>query len=182
MVKGIEQMPYLPVLEWGLILLPLAFHALYGVKLALESKPNVRSYTFTRNWMYTLQRVTGLIAFAFILYHLYELWFQRVTGKLPPDQFYTPLCVNRRSTVGPVPVVALVYIIGIAASVFHFANGLWGFCFSWGITVSRRAQQAAATVFGIVGLIVFLLGANTAIYFATGARFALPGSLFGASP
>src|SRR5262245_8288015 len=74
MVKGIEQMPYLAFLEWGLILLPLAFHAIYGVKLALSSKPNVGSYPFGGNWMYTLQRVTGLLAFAFIAYHLYELW------------------------------------------------------------------------------------------------------------
>ncbi len=180
MVEGINHMPYLWALEGGLILLPLAFHAIYGVKLALESKPNVGRYSFTRNWMYTLQRVTGLLAFAFIGYHLYELWFQKVTGKLAPDQFYTTLCATMASTVGPVPVVALVYILGIAASVFHFANGLWGFCFSWGITVSRRAQRMAATVFGIIGLIVFFLGANTAIYFATGARFAFTGSLSGA--
>lgn len=179
MVKGIDHMPYLPVLEIGLILLPLLFHAGYGVFLALESKPNVGKYTFSRNWMYTLQRVTGLLAFAFIAYHLYELWFQKVSGKLAPDQFYTTLCANMSSTVGPVPVVALVYILGIAASVFHFANGLWGFCFSWGITVSRRSQRVAATVFGLVGLVVFLLGANTAIYFATGARW--PAAIFGSS-
>lgn len=180
MVKGINHMPYLPVLETGLILLPLAFHALYGVKLALEGKPNVGSYTFTRNWMYTLQRVTGLLAFAFISYHLYELWGQKVAGKLGPDQFYTTLCANMSSTVGQVPVVALVYILGIAASVFHLANGLWGFCFSWGITVSRRSQQLAATAFGLVGLIVFFLGANTALYFATGARFAIGAPAAGA--
>jgi succinate dehydrogenase/fumarate reductase cytochrome b subunit (b558 family) len=182
MVKGIGSMPYVLFVELGAILLPLTFHALYGIKLALESKPNIGTYTFTRNWMYTLQRVTGLLAFAFIGYHLYELWFQKVSGKLAPEQFYTTLCASLSSTVGPVPVVALIYILGIAASVFHFANGLWGFCFSWGITVSRRSQQMAAAVFGIVGLVLFFLGANTAIYFATGARFALPGSLFGASP
>lgn len=181
MVKGIDHMPYLPVMEVGLILLPLAFHALYGVKLAFDSKPNARSYTFSRNWMYTLQRVTGIIAFFFIIFHLYEYWGQKVAGKLAPDQFYTALCANMSSTVGPVPVVALAYIIGIAAAVFHFANGLWGFCFSWGITVSRRAQQASATAFGLLGLAVFLLGANTAIYFATGARFDLR-TLIGASP
>jgi succinate dehydrogenase/fumarate reductase cytochrome b subunit (b558 family) len=180
MVKGINHMPYLPVLETGLILLPLAFHALYGVKLALEGKPNLGSYTFTRNWMYTLQRVTGLLAFAFISYHLYELWGQKVAGKLGPDQFYTTLCANMSSTVGQVPVVALVYILGIAASVFHLANGLWGFCFSWGITVSRRSQQLAATAFGLLGLIVFFLGANTALYFATGARFAIGAPAAGA--
>lgn len=179
MVGGINHMPFLPVLEVGLILLPLAFHALYGVKLALESKPNVGRYAFSRNWMYTLQRVTGLLAFAFIVYHLYELWFQKVTGRLGPEQFYTALCADLSSTTASIPIIALVYIFGIAASVFHFANGLWGFCFSWGITVSRQAQRSAAIVFGLLGLVVFLLGANTAVYFATGARFTFSGSLAG---
>lgn len=178
-VAGINHMPYLPILEWGAILLPLLFHAGYGIKLALESKPNVGRYTFSRNWMYTLQRVTGLLAFAFICFHLYEYWGQKMSGKLAPEQFYPQLCANMSSTVGPVPVVALIYVLGIAACVFHFANGLWGFFFSWGITVSRRSQQLAATVFGVLGVIIFLLGANTAIYFATGSRF--PGLLFGAS-
>jgi succinate dehydrogenase/fumarate reductase cytochrome b subunit (b558 family) len=171
-VADIGHMPYLPIVETAGILLPLAFHAFYGIKLALEAKPNVGHYTFARNWMYTLQRVTGLIAFAFICYHLWEYWAQKVLGKLATDQFYPTLCANMSSTVKGVPIIALVYIFGIAAAVFHFANGLWGFCFSWGITVSRRSQRLAATVFGLVGLAVFAIGANTAIYFATGSRIA----------
>jgi len=174
MVSEINRMPYLIAIELGLILLPLAFHALYGIKLALESKPNVGRYTFSRNWMYTLQRVTGILAFLFIGFHLYEYWGHKLMGKLSPDGFYSALCANMSSTIGGVPVVALIYVLGIAASVFHFSNGLWGFCFSWGITISRRAQQMAATAFGILGLLIFLLGANTAIYFATGARVTLP--------
>jgi succinate dehydrogenase/fumarate reductase cytochrome b subunit (b558 family) len=174
-VAAISHMPYLLLLEAG-ILLPLAFHALYGVKLALEGKPNVGAYTYSRNWMYTLQRVTGILAFAFIAFHLWEYWFQKVLGKMTAEQFYPALCANMSSTMKGVPVVALVYILGIAASVFHFANGLWGFCFSWGITVSKRSQQAAATVFGLLGIIIFLLGANTAIYFATDSLF--PGRPF----
>lgn len=177
-VSDISHMPYLPLLEAG-ILLPLLFHAGYGVKLALEGKPNVGAYTYSRNWMYTLQRTTGVIAFAFIAYHLYEYWFQKVAGRVESDQFYPMLCANMSSTWHQVPVIALIYIIGIAAAVFHFANGLWGFCFSWGITVSRRSQQMAATVFGLVGLALFLLGANTAIYFATDSVF--PNQLFGSS-
>jgi succinate dehydrogenase/fumarate reductase cytochrome b subunit (b558 family) len=174
-VAEIGHMPYLPVLELGLILLPLAFHALYGVKLVLEGKPNVGSYTFSRNWMYTVQRVTGVLAFAFIGFHLWEYWGQKVLGRITPDQFYPRLCANMASTTFGIPLLALVYILGVAACVFHFANGLWGFCFSWGITISRRAQRGAAVVFGVAGLAVFLLGANTAIYFATGAAF--PGTL-----
>jgi succinate dehydrogenase / fumarate reductase cytochrome b subunit len=41
--------------------------------------------------------------------------------------------------------------------------------------VSRRAQATAAWVFGLAGLVIFLLGANTVLYFATGAK------LFGAA-
>jgi succinate dehydrogenase / fumarate reductase cytochrome b subunit len=181
MVGEINRMPYLPVLEWGLILIPLFFHAFYGIYLALQGKPNVGAYAYSRNWMYTLQRVTGILAFAFIAFHLWELWFQKQMGKMEPDQFYSTLCAHMSSTIGPVPVYALAYILGIAACVFHFANGLWGFCFSWGITVSRRTQQIAATAFGLLGIFVFLLGANTAIYFATGARVALPAPIFGAA-
>lgn len=170
-VSGISHMPYLPVLEWGAILLPLMFHAGYGIKLALEGKPNVGRYTYSRNWMYALQRVTGVLALLFILFHLYEYWWQKQIGKLAAEQFYPQLCANMSSTMGGVPVVALVYVLGIAACVFHFANGLWGFAFSWGLTVSRRSQRLAAVVLGVLGLLVFILGANTAVYFATGSRF-----------
>ncbi len=172
-VAGINHMPFLPVLEWALILLPLAFHAGYGVKLAFAGKPNVGGYTYSRNWMYTLQRVTGLIAFLFILFHLYEYWWQKMSGKLAVEQFYPALCQNMASAVGPVPVTALIYAVGISACVFHFANGLYGFCFSWGITSSRSSQQQAATVFGLVGVAVLLLGLTTVAYFATGLR--IPG-------
>jgi succinate dehydrogenase / fumarate reductase cytochrome b subunit len=166
-VAGIGSMPWLPALE-ATILLPLLFHAVYGVVIAVRGKPNVGAYTYSRNWMYALQRVTGLLAFAFIVYHLYAFWWQRVIGKMASEQFYPMLQAHLSAHVGPVPLNALVYILGIAACVFHFANGLWGFCFSWGLTVSRRAQQMSAWAFGLVGVLVFVLGADTAVFFATG--------------
>ncbi len=175
-VEDIQAIPYLPVIEAVAVLGPLLFHALYGVKLAFESRPNVGSYPFNRNWMYTAQRVTGLLAFAFIVWHLSTYWYARVTGHLAPEQFYGALCQDLSSAPSGIPVAALAYVFGIAAVVFHLANGLWGFCFSWGITVSRRSQRISATVFGLIGLIVFLLGANTAIYFATGSRVAVFGT------
>lgn len=167
-VREIHHTPYLPMLEWGLILLPLLFHAGYGVKLAFEARHNVTKYSTSRNWAFTLQRITGLLAFLFIGFHLYGFWWKKLMGKMAPEDFYPKLCEQMSSTMGGVPVMSLVYILGIAACVYHFANGLWGFCFSWGITVSKRSQQMAAWVFGIVGAIVFFLGANTIIHFATG--------------
>lgn len=174
-VRDISHMPFVTVIEFAVILLPLLFHTVYGIGIAINGKPNVGQYTYSRNWMYTLQRVSGLVAAVFIVLHLKDYWWPKMMGTMEPSQFYPKLCENMSATTKGVPLMALWYVIGIAACVFHFANGLWGFCFSWGITVSRRSQRMAATVFGLVGLVVFFMGANTAIYFATGED--VPGML-----
>ncbi|MFO0613260.1 MAG: succinate dehydrogenase cytochrome b558 subunit [Polyangiaceae bacterium] len=175
-VADINGLPYLLVIEIALILAPLLFHAGYGVVLALESRPNVGRYTGNRNWMYTAQRATGVLAFAFIGWHLWQFWFQKVSGKMASEQFYGALCEKLSTPIGGVPLTALGYVFGIGAVVFHFANGLWGFCTSWGITPTRRSQRISATVFGVLGAVVFFLGANTAIYFATGSKIAIFGT------
>jgi hypothetical protein len=68
-------------------------------------------------------------------------------------------------------VLAVVYLVGIAASVVHFANGLFTFCFSWGICLTRRSQRLFAAAFGLFGVVVFVMGMQTTLYFATGAQF-----------
>jgi len=174
-VRDIQRTPYLAVLEITLVLLPLLFHGLYGVVLAFEARTNVGAYPFNRNWMYVAQRLTGFLALAFVVWHLGDFWFARWTGRLSSRDFYPVLCERLSTTSHGLPLVALAYIFGIGATVFHFANGLWGFCTSWGITPSRRSQRISATAFGLAGVALFLLGANTAIYFATGARIAILG-------
>jgi succinate dehydrogenase / fumarate reductase cytochrome b subunit len=66
--------------------------------------------------------------------------------------------------------MAVGYLIGIAACVFHFSNGLYGFCFSWGITRSRRGTRLSSLLFGSLGVVLFALAAAIVIYFATGSR------------
>ena len=175
-VKSRAAMPYALILELAFVVLPLAFHALYGVKLSFESRPTVGGYPAQRNWMHFAQRFTGMLAFAFIVWHMSEYWLPRVRGQLDPAMFYPLLCKNLSTTRYGLPLNALGYVFGIAACVFHLANGLWGFCLTWGLTVTTRAQRIAATVFGVLGLLLFAVAANTAIFFATGARLALFGA------
>ena len=174
-VGASQKIPYLPMVEVLFVLLPLAFHGIYGVVLSFESRPNVGVYPYSRNWMYVAQRVSGIGAFAFIVWHVSKYWLDKYKGELAPADFYPALCADLSYSQAGVPIVALAYLLGIAATIFHLANGLWGFFVSWGITVSRRAQRISATVFGVIGLVLFLLGGNTAIYFATGSRFAVFG-------
>lgn len=169
-VGEIQAIPALPLVEILGIFLPLAFHAGYGVSIMLAGKANVGRYPYTRNWLYTLQRVTGLLALVFIALHLYEFRVQKWLFGMRGDAFYSVLSAHLSTTVASIPLWAISYLLGIAAVVFHFANGLWGFCASWGISVSRPAQRRAAWVCGAIGLSLFVLGANTVIFFATGSR------------
>lgn len=173
-VRDISHMPFLVAFEVLGIWIPILFHGLYGIKLALEGRPNNGRYPYSRNWMYTLQRVTGLLAFAFIAYHFWELRVQVGLGRMEKSDFFPHLCATLSATTkSGIPVMAIAYLIGVAACVFHFANGLYGFCFSWGITVSRRATRVGAVVFGLFGIALFVMAANTVIFFATGSRLVL---------
>jgi succinate dehydrogenase/fumarate reductase cytochrome b subunit (b558 family) len=174
-VEDIQALPFLPVIEIFGIFLPLAYHSLYGVFLTLSGKPNALSYKYARNWLYVLQRVTGFVALFFIGYHLFEYRIHKWLFGMRADAFYSSLSEHLSSTAGGVPWVAIFYLTGLAAVVFHFANGLSGFCFSWGVTVTRAAQRRAAILFSFVGATLFLLGAMTVLFFATGSRFSLQG-------
>ena len=170
-VRDINRLPFLPLIEVFGIFLPLAFHALYGVKLAFEARPNVGRYPYSKNWLYVMQRATGLVAFAFIGWHLWEFRIAKLVGKMGTEAFYPTLAEHLSSTVAGVPVEAIVYLVGIAASTFHFANGLATFAMSWGICASKRSQRWALALAAAFGLVVFAMGADTALFFATGARF-----------
>lgn len=169
-----DESPYMTLLEVGLVWLPLLFHAIYGLKVSFEAKSNAGRYPYSANWMFVLQRVTGIVALLFIGYHFWHFRLRLLIGELAAEDVFPELCASLSSTgPGGVPFVALAYLLGVAASAFHLANGLYGFCFSWGITVSRRATRVCAAAFGVFGILLFALGANTVIYFATGARLVL---------
>ncbi|MBT5625356.1 MAG: succinate dehydrogenase, partial [Proteobacteria bacterium] len=59
----------------------------------------------------------------------------------------------------------VVYTIGIVSAIFHFSNGVWGFCVSWGILIGKNAQRNGAIVFAAMGLGLTFLGLATVLEF-----------------
>jgi hypothetical protein len=47
-----------------------------------------------------------------------------------------------------------MYIVGLSACVYHFANGLWTAAISWGLTVSRPAQRRWGFVCAVFGVLL----------------------------
>src|SRR5205085_1898167 len=64
-VKDLQSIPYILFVEIGGIFIPLIYHAVYGLVITVEARPNNLYYPYARNWFYTIQRVTGYACIAF---------------------------------------------------------------------------------------------------------------------
>ncbi len=168
-VDEIQKIPALGVIEVFGILLPLAFHAGYGVVLMREAEPNVDRYPLGKNWLYVAQRVTGVITLLFVLWHLWEIRVQKWLFGMATHSFFPVLSAHLSSTWHGVPLLSLFYLIGVGSAVFHFANGLWGFAASWGLVTTRAAMARVRVAGAALGVLMFLVGEATVLYFATGS-------------
>ncbi len=176
-VHFLHALPFLPLLEIFGIFLPLAFHAIYGLKIALSGESNVTSYPYMDNRRYFLQRLTGYIAFLFIIVHLLKFRFAHIIGWGPefmdpalPDKFEITRnglqAWNIWGLIVPAWLTFTMYWIGLAAACFHFANGIWTFCITWGITIGEQAQRRMGKLCVVIGLALFILGGASLVAFA----------------
>ena len=142
--------PLLPAVEWMFIFIPMLFHAVMGFVIIATGVPNVGSYSYMGNVRYTLQRATAMIAFAFILWHITQLHW--MGAPLGGGQF-DPHHAASSAAVALKPVaITLMYAIGVIATVYHFANGLWSLGITWGLWTSPAAMQRANWLSLAVGL------------------------------
>lgn len=163
-VDRIHDVPFLVAVEWLAIYLPLLFHALYGIAVAVSGRPNADRYSYHKNWAYTAQRVTSIILLFFIAFHVLSMkgvfggaFGERLT--FSPAYFATQTTINHMHAAWWVGWV--VYPIGILAATFHLANGFWTAGITWGLTITRQAQRLWGFV--CVGLFLF----TTACAFGT---------------
>ncbi|MCM2372690.1 succinate dehydrogenase cytochrome b558 subunit [Aporhodopirellula aestuarii] len=159
----------LPLVEWGGIFLPLLFHAILGVWIIKTGKSNLGNYKFTGNKRYTWQRWTGLIAFVFLMFHVLHLhgWFHfgpwlAVMKPLGFAQFYPYNAASSLALAMDQWAWGLFwpafYLIGVWATVFHLANGLWTAGITWGLWISPAAQERATKVCVAFGVLLAVIG------------------------
>jgi len=165
-IDVINNLPFLIWIEISIIYIPLLFHSFVGIYITQVAKLNVIRYRYPRNWMYVLQRVTGAVVFVFLIYHMGttvapKLWYGHHLFEAAP--FLIDVMNQEFATW----TGRTIYLVGILSATFHFANGLWAFCISWGIIVGPRAQRNASIVFMLFG------GALTVLGFATVLEFSL---------
>lgn len=165
-VADLQSIPYIIFVEIGGIFIPLIYHAVYGLVITWEMRPNNLAYPYPRNWFYTIQRITGMILFVFITFHVLNFRFGLIPGLNTisvadhPDQAFYVV----RSEFMNVWIFA-VYVIGITATVWHLANGIWLFMVDWGIAIGARAQRLTGYACVAFGAFLLAVGINAAAAF-----------------
>jgi len=150
-IHFLQSLPFVVFFEITFIAIPILYHAGYGIFVTVSGRTNLSSYPYTQNFLYTLQRISGGIALIYIAYHVYET---RLVNAL----YGTEISFARMQEIMANPIIFWFYVIGLAAVCFHFSNGLWGFCVSWGITVSEKAQRHVGIASAALGLLIFIVG------------------------
>jgi succinate dehydrogenase / fumarate reductase cytochrome b subunit len=154
-----ENLPFRYLLEIFVIFLPIIFHAVYGIYITFQATNNVSRYGYFRNWMFLLQRVTGIITLIFISWHVWETRIAAAFG-------WAEVNFDMMANILDNPIMIGFYLIGVISAIFHFANGLWSFLVSWGITVSPRSQLFATYLTIGVFLALSIVAVRTIMAFA----------------
>ena len=146
--QELQTIPFRLIVEWGGIFLPMLFHGGYGIYIWLRGKSNVSAYPWVGNWLYAAQRYTGLIAFAYIGWHLYtERWLTHGRST------YANVAADMRN-----PWYLMFFVVGVLASSFHLGVGIWNFLCKWGLAATVKAQQAAGKFGALVGVAFSIVG------------------------
>ncbi len=164
-VRFLNSLPLVRILEWVFIFLPLLYHGLYGIYIWIRGKSNLVYYPWSGNWMYTIQRYTGLFAFVYIAQHVMR---QRFMGISLPENPGAAFAKVQHELANP--WMLAFYIIAMIAICWHFAYGVWLFAAKWGITPGVKSRKRFGYVCTALGIGLAVLGL-VSIWAFVGPRF-----------
>jgi succinate dehydrogenase / fumarate reductase cytochrome b subunit len=176
-VGAIQRWKLLPLIEVVFVLVPLSFHAGYGIHLLRKSgTPDAEIERYGENrLLWVIQRISALFVLVFVIAHVWELRVQKLLFGLSAESFYTTLAAHLSWTWASVPWIALFYLLGIFAVTVHFSNGVFAATASWGVGTNPAGRRLTRALTVAVGVVLFTIGAMTVIGLATGTRL-LPGA------
>jgi succinate dehydrogenase / fumarate reductase cytochrome b subunit len=173
----LRQTPWLEVL----VFLPLATLVPFGLYLLFKAglRYNVKKCKRGGKLRFFLQRVSAVVILGFIAFHLlalrnWGLWFVggetpaaavSIAAHSPQTAFATSVrqvwdFLPAANTFSPMRLAVIVfYLLGTAAAVFHFSNGLWTGAIAWGLSSSAVWQQRSLWLCTAFGSVLLALGA-----------------------
>jgi succinate dehydrogenase / fumarate reductase cytochrome b subunit len=171
-IHYLDRVGLLLPLELLFIFAPLLFHGAFGLLILLRGSVNLDRYRYGGNLRYLLQRASGILVFVFLIFHLWQMhWLGKPFGGAlftvtDPDG----ALVAAGSASGAIRssgLTVLVYLLGVAAAVFHLANGLWTALITWGVTIGPRSQKLSGACCAAFGLLLALISLGSLYAFSS---------------
>jgi succinate dehydrogenase / fumarate reductase cytochrome b subunit len=147
MAARMQRLPLLGAIEVLLIGLPIFFHGIYGLFLVAGEEPGAGRPP-GRRALHVAQRVTGVLLFAFLLFHLWTARLVQIHDHESLDLFR----LMQASLANP--WIRAAYVAGILSATFHLSAGIVTFTEAWGLAASARARRlvSAASIVAFLGL------------------------------
>ena len=150
-----RNLPFQIAVEAFVLWIPILYHAIYGLVITATAQPN--DYPYERNYQYTLQRITGILAFLFIGFHVISTRGLYYAAGIETNYL-------RMHNFMMNPLILTTYLVGVLACVYHLTNGIFTFTITWGIAVGPRAQTLVNRA--CVALFIIMAIAGVAILLA----------------
>jgi len=157
MTRQLHSIPFLVAIEILLIAAPLFFHGIYGLFLiAAEPAGSGRSpQTPRRRAIGIAQRATGVMLFAFMLFHLWTARLVQIHDHESLDLFRLMQAALAN------PWIRAAYVAGILSATFHLSTGLYTFTETWGLAVGMRVRRLVAATSAVVFAGLSAMGLST---------------------
>jgi len=151
-----RNIPFQIAVEALVLWIPILYHAIYGLVITVGAQPN--DYPYQRNYQYTLQRITGIVAFLFIGFHVLSTRGVYYATGVEADYL-------RMHNFMMNPLILTAYVFGTLACVYHLTNGIFTFTITWGIAVGPKAQTLVNRVCIALFIIMAIAGVSILIAF-----------------
>jgi succinate dehydrogenase / fumarate reductase, cytochrome b subunit len=135
---------------WLFVYLPFVIHAVVGLAITFQSRPNVVRLPTLRNWKYVLQRASAIGVLLFVPAHVYKTKIEPWRGGFSIDYAHMHAGMIE-------PVTFAVYLLGMIGVAFHLANGLWLAGITWGVFIGPKAQRRGEWLSIGVGFLLLAL-------------------------
>lgn len=159
----------LVVLEVLLVHAPLATYGLWGLYRATRRDPE-QPHLYASDRLRRVHGASGVVAFVFIASYVARFRFATWFGGLEVGGYSTRLEADLSSTTFGAPLLAVGYLLGVAACAVHFVLGSVASARRHGRSDPRVLRVSAA-----LGALFFVVSAAVVLSLATGTRW-LPAS------
>ena len=154
MAEFLESLPYLLAIEIPFIWLPILYHAGFGIYIHATGRPNPFQYAYRSNWLYWLQRWSGIVTLVFIGWHFWQTRLANyIYGRVIEFRMMADILSD--------PGWLAFYVVGLVAVSYHLANGLRSFLLTWGAVVGDRARRRVEIVSAVFGFLVLTFSLAT---------------------